>query len=118
MRRETREVWRARLARWGRSGLTAEQFAAQEGVNPRTLTFWRWKLRRESPAVRAREEQREQADADIGFVELVSATMREDGGDPASPFEVVVAGGYRVRIAPSFEGGALGRLLDVLEARR
>ena len=117
MRRETREVWRARVARWGRSRLTAERFAAREGVNPRTLTFWRWKLRQEGAMVGA-PEPRQEADPGVGFVELVSATMAEASRDLASPLEVVGPGGYRVRVASGFEGDALGRLLDVLEARR
>jgi hypothetical protein len=45
MGRETRATWAARVARWTSSGLTAAAFAARERINPRTLTYWRWRLR-------------------------------------------------------------------------
>jgi hypothetical protein len=44
MARETRAAWAQRIERWQRGGLTAERFAAREGINPRTLAFWKWKL--------------------------------------------------------------------------
>jgi transposase-like protein len=44
-------------SRWGslveqleQSGQSLSAFAAQHGVNPRTLSWWRWNLRRSSPA--------------------------------------------------------------------
>ena len=37
------EAWGKRIERWRRSGLTAAQFGAREGVNPHTLAFWKWK---------------------------------------------------------------------------
>ena len=53
------------------------------------------------------------------FVELLAtAPPPSAAGDPASFFEVVLPGGYQVRVAPAFDGRALGALLDVLEARR
>lgn len=111
------------MARWRRSGLGARQFAAREGVNARTLVWWRWKLadgredardhgrggRRDHPAVRD-EKGDVLAQVPIDFVELVTPVSAE-------PFEVEGAGRYRVRVPVRFEGAALARLLDVLEQR-
>jgi hypothetical protein len=57
MARETREVWAKRVARWQDSGLTSTEFAAEVGINPRTLAYWKWRLgadeaRKERPQTR------------------------------------------------------------------
>jgi hypothetical protein len=44
MARESRETWAKRVERWRDSGLTAAEFAAEVGVNPRTLSYWKWRL--------------------------------------------------------------------------
>lgn len=115
MARETREAWARRVERWQRSRLTAERFAAHEGVNPRTLTFWKWKLSRpdrDAPGAAkggGREAER------LAFVEVLRTAARTAS---VPVFEVVVPGGYRVGVAPGFDGTTLRALLDVLEARR
>ena len=117
MARETRVVWANRIARWQRSGLTAERFAGREGLNPRTLTFWKWKLGRlptDRPASDGPHEPR-RAGA-VGFVEVLRAAATP--ASPAPAFEVVLPDGYRIGIAPGFDGITLRALLDVLEGRR
>jgi len=123
MRRETREAWGRRVERWKRSGLTAARFAAREGVNAGTLAFWKWKLGRDAGGDRRpdRGDGRGRGDKRVGFVEMVTATALPapvTDARPAAAFEVVVPGGYRVRIAPGFERAVLAELLDVLEGRR
>lgn len=114
MARETRAEWAGRITRWQRSGLTAAQFAAREGVNPRTLTFWKWKL---GHGRRANDEPRDYGgDGTVGFVEVLRAATTPAA--PAAAFEVVLPGGYRIGIAPGFDGATLSALLDVLERRR
>jgi DNA-binding transcriptional regulator YiaG len=44
--RTSREEWRKRVERWRDSGLTAEQFAAEMGLNAGTLQFWKYKLKK------------------------------------------------------------------------
>ena len=46
MRVETAKKWQKRVRRWKRSGLTAEEFAEGEGLSPRSLTWWSWRLRK------------------------------------------------------------------------
>jgi transposase len=117
MARETRASWAGRVERWQRSGLSAAQFAEREGVNARTLTFWKWRLKRDgadaSRPARCSGKR-------VPFVELVRTPPAVSAASEtrAAPFEVALPIGYRVRIAPGFERGALVELLDVLEARR
>jgi hypothetical protein len=66
MARETRAAWAGRITRWQRSRLTAAQFAAREGVNPRTLTFWKWKLGRDRASAGPRDPG---GDGTVGFVD-------------------------------------------------
>ena len=116
MARETREVWARRVERWQRSRLTAERFAAHEGVNPRTLTFWKWKLGRAERAAAGRAPGGASGEGRVGFVEVLRAATTTAVSAPA--FEVMLPEGYRVGVAPGFDGGTLRALLDVLEGRR
>ena len=43
-----------RIRRWQESNLTAKEFAAELGINARTLTYWKWKLGRGSKAKAAK----------------------------------------------------------------
>lgn len=107
MGRATRGEWAARVARWERSGLTRAQFAARERINPRTLSFWKWKLR--SAASTVAEGAPTHA---VTFVELVGTTP----GVPA--LELVLPAGYRISVAPGFDPATLRTLLTVLEPPR
>jgi len=109
MARDTRETWAARVARWTRSGLTADAFAARERVNPRTLTYWRWRLRKDTPTTLPAP-----AAPVARFVELVvPPAAREARVD----VEIVLPAGYRVRVSDAGAGDTLRTVLDVLEAR-
>lgn len=46
--RVEREEWAKRVERWRDSGLTTAEFAAELGINPKTLTYWAWTLKREA----------------------------------------------------------------------
>lgn len=109
--RGTREVWSRRVERWKRSGLTSTAFAAREGLVPSTLRLWKSKLVHESVA--AGTALAVVPEQPVQFVEISGPAFA--GGD--GRFEVELAS-CRVRFAPSFDGDALRRLLDVLEARR
>jgi hypothetical protein len=116
MEQKTSEAWGKRVERWRQSGLTAAQFAAREGVNPHTLAHWKWKLRQGEVPPRRRARDAVEGVRAADFVELVAP--RAEMAEPAPAFEVILAHGYRVRIAHGFARDALARLLDVLEARR
>lgn len=42
--RTSAEDWAKRIERWRESGLTADQFAAELGINAGSLRFWGYKL--------------------------------------------------------------------------
>jgi hypothetical protein len=117
MGRESRETWSKRVERWKASGLTAVEFAAQLGIKPSSLSWWKWQLgksvgaRRSSRPVRSKRAVTTTTVSPLTFVEM-SAPLHGD------PLEVVLRGGVRVRVPVNFDAAALGRLLDVLDARR
>lgn len=118
MARESRAAWVLRVARWQRSGLTADRFAAQEGVNARTLAFWKWRLKRDGARDLVRRPTRS-AGKRVAFVELVAPKPAVMPSETRSAvIEVVLPVGYCVRVAGGFERGTLAEVLDVLEARR
>ena len=104
MARETREVWARRVRRLQKSGLTASEFAAREGVNAKTLSYWKWKLGTE----RAAEPGTKRA----SFVEVVP----EDGGAVASSAREVVVERERIRVV--CDSATARDLLAALGGRR
>ncbi len=121
MQRSTREEWAARVAKWKESGLSAPAFAAQLGVRPKTLTWWRANLVRLATAAlpkralaRRREARNGSASASVKsleFVEMKAAIESE-------PLEVVLPTSVHIRVRRGFDSQTLARLLDVLESRR
>jgi transposase len=113
-------AWERRVERWRRSGLSARQFAAREGVRASTLTWWRWRLGQEAPSAESsrRGAGIARAFAPTHFVELIATSQAGAERDGSGSFEVKLSSGYRVRIDDGFSGEALTRLLDVLEVRR
>jgi hypothetical protein len=110
MARETRAIWAARVARWHESGLDAATFARREHCNPRTLTYWRWRLGRSSCVPSRRQPPRA-----VSFVEVVAPP---GSVSPDVPVEVVLPAGYRLRLASSVTTALLRTVLTALEAPR
>ena len=109
MGRDARATWAKRVERWGASGLSAAEFALEIGVNPRTLTYWKWKL--------GRPEQRSAAPRPE-FVEVVpTASALRSGGASLDALEVVLVGGVVIRVPARFDADALRRVVVALEAR-
>ena len=105
MRAETREQWRVRIAAWQASGLTCRDYAERAGLNPSTLSWWKWRLSNDGPTDRADSPR-------LGFVELTPLSA-----PPETRFDLRV-GDVTLHVPPDFDPDALHRLLDVLEARR
>jgi transposase len=42
--RRTAREWSRIVLAWQRSGKSAKEFAAERGISPRTLAWWRWRL--------------------------------------------------------------------------
>ncbi len=123
MERESREVWAKRVERLADSGLTLKEFAGEIGVNANTLAGWRWRIHR----AKADGEAPRAQSSSPPFLEIVAAPGDEGQVErieqPASsapvvePFELVLGGGYRIRVPVRFDPAALRRLVDALEAR-
>ena len=94
----TRETWAGRVRDWKRSGLTAVEYAAREGLKPSTLTWWSSQLKQARPAV----------------LEVVMQAAPNTGA-PAGNLEVVLASGVRVAVPIGFDEATLRRLMTVLE---
>jgi transposase-like protein len=112
-----REEWAKRVERWADSGLTASEFAAELGINPRTLSYWKWVLKRDasSPGAkrsprRANLRRREAAVRGSGLIEIQARPSE-------TSFELELEGGRKVRVPSGFDADGLRRLLSVLEAR-
>lgn len=113
-----RAVWIRHVERWKASGLSAKEFAAQSGINWRSLSWWKWRVgagfpkkKRKPKASVAGSPEAPKALAPLSFVEVTASVMRE-------PLEVVLPSGLRVRVPAGFDDATLARLLDVLERRR
>jgi hypothetical protein len=110
MARETRVIWAARVERWRQSGLSATTFARRERCNPRTLTYWRWRL-----GTTAAGPARRPPAPPVSFVEVVAVPSTGAG---EAPVEVVLPAGYRVRLTAEVTPTLLQTVLTVLEAPR
>ena len=102
-RRWTATVAGQALLALDKSGLQLTAFAVREGLDPQRLARWRRRLA--APAAPVFEE--------IAPVEVTRA--EREAGVGQEPFEVVLRSGRVVRVPPSFEVGALRRLLEVVD---
>ena len=89
MRTVTAQKWASVLAEAEASDLTMRAFARARGVNPKTLAWWKWKLRREAHGG--------------PFLEVVT-------GGPL----VVVVGGARVEVDGDTDLALLRRVVGAL----
>src|SRR6266508_1221401 len=119
--RGNREEWAKRVERWRASGLTTAEFAAELGVNPRTLTYWKWLLGKEARGEkRAWPKRKDGAAAPSKPTQIAAPTsglIEIEVAPSDSRFELELRGGQRLRVPPGFDPAGLCRLLDVLEAR-
>ena len=115
MDRTSREEWAKRVERWGDSGLTAKEYAAETGIKAHTLSWWKWRLSSGASAQGRRRRARRAPTTGAGatpltFVEMATAVAPE-------PLEIVLPSSVRIRVPSTFDGATLARLLDVLEPR-
>ena len=101
-----RERWRRQVEAWGRSGLTAKEYAARAGVSDRSLTYWKWRLRKEAGEATAAQEPA----AALGSIVEVRTGVE-------GRIEVELPSGRRIRVPASFDAAALRGLVEALEQR-
>ena len=101
--------WAKRVERWKRSGLSAEEFSAREGLRAARLSWWRWYLSRKEPHRDVAAPSKPQ------FVPA-RVVERGDTKPVSSCLEVVLANGRVVRISGAVEPKLLMEAIRVLEA--
>ncbi len=109
MARATQAAWEERLARWRKSGQSAEEFAAREGVKPTALKWWRWKLSGE------KDRGSRKGRARPSFIEVEAAPASSSA---ESRIEVVLANGRVVRVLGRFADEELVRVIALAERAR
>lgn len=132
MERETRAIWAKRIERWKDSGLTSKQFAAELGISPRSLLWWRWRIASDAAATaavaptddtkteavplapelsampkRRRGRKPKAKDGSITFIEVAQPTRN-------TSLEVVL-GARAIRVPIGFDAPTFERLLAILE---
>jgi hypothetical protein len=114
--RADREEWAKVVQRWQDSGLTAREFASEMGLKATTLSYWKWRLKRESePSFKEARRGSKARSAHLTlprFVE-VSATKTESVEATHAPLELVMARCV-VRIPNGFDDNTLRRVLALL----
>ena len=101
-------LWRQRLQRFERSGLSAVAFCAKEGVSAPPFYAWRRRLRQE-PAEQANRPAEPLADGP----RLVPVRLLA----PAAPVEIVLPGGLVLRLAPGCDLDFIRALVATLGGR-
>ena len=108
--RASREEWQKRVARWRESGLSAEQYASELGINAGTLKFWKYKLGQPAAKPKRATVRDEKQGNELPLVEVRAAVTA-----PTTHFELELRGGRRLRVPGTFEDAALKRLVCLLE---
>ena len=94
------QEWRHRLRQWQKSGLSVRAFCALHGLSQPSFYAWRREIQQRDAAVDS-------------FVSVQFVGQQEPSR--TSRFEVVLAGGRTLRVAPGFDPATLRQLLAVLE---
>ena len=116
MVRETRKKWAELVARWGRSGLTANQFAGEAKINAGTLQYYKWRIGRDS---RVAPRRRPRMETGVGFVEVRRGDLSVSEASSADDkIEVVLTSGTRVIVGSGFASEAFRKVVAALEAPR
>lgn len=108
MKVPTHERWSAHVAAWASSGRTCKEYAAKAGINPRTLTWWKSKLRDAAGTTTADDAPK--------FVEVMPPCVPSDEGDGGT-IELEV-GETRIVVRGRVDTEALARVLAAVEGRR
>jgi transposase-like protein len=102
-----REVWAQRVRRLEESELTTAEFAAELGINPRTLTYWKWRLGKEQRAELPRPPTAKSSPA---FVEV----KPDQAVVVSTPIEIVLDARVVVRVTRDFDPEVLRRVVATL----
>lgn len=105
------------MREWKASGLSCAEFSKRERINPRTLSWWAWRLRADGEVdrkpsrktKRPKQRPRRAKRAELSFVEVTAAVA-----DDRIEIEV---GDVKVRVPRDFDAKALWRVFEVMGRR-
>ena len=100
------KFWRGMLRRRAASGMTIVDFCASEGLKATSYHYWQREIRR-------RDEESPSGSAESGRALLAAVHVVDDGGSRAA-VEVVVRGGYVVRIGEQATTEHIRRVLQTI----
>ena len=103
----TKAEWKKRVERWNKSGKTADEFAAGEGLKAKQLVWWRWKLGAECAPLK-----------DAVAPSFLPVRVVEPRAAPvlrSALIEIVLPNGLVVRVGPGFDLEALTHVLMIAE---
>jgi hypothetical protein len=115
--RVEREEWAKRVERWRDSGLTTAEFATELGINPKSLTYWAWALKREASGEKRKWPSKKRPttpSATAAGTQTTPAFVELSSHGHAARFELEVRG-RRLHIPSSFDEQQLRSLLAILE---
>lgn len=102
----SRDEWTEIVKAWKASGLSAAQFAAQQGLKPKALSTWRWRLRT--------QPQRRSDAAPPKLVQLSVADLVGSSDTGNGRWELTTIAGHRLRVLAPVTGAELEQLLGAL----
>jgi transposase len=108
--RRAQAQWARLVAEWKRSGLTARQFASRRKIEPKTLSWWAWRLRGVGAQQPRRDEPGER-------VELVSVAVDGREADRLG-WELSLPGGAVLRVDGPLETASLREVLAAFRRKR
>jgi hypothetical protein len=103
--RKSRAQWAEVLAKFVASGETIAGFCARHRLSPRSLTWWRWRLRREGREVGGTEEVR------LVAVDVPQPLLRATGSVG------IVLGEFEVRVDVGTDVAYVAGLVAALRSR-
>ena len=107
--------WRDHVAGWKSSGLSLRLYSDEHGLKAGTLGYWNSRLKAQAADALTSSAGPE---ARATFLGVHVADPAVSVPEPRNEgVELVLPGGYVVRIGRGFDAMTLGRLLDVVERR-
>ena len=101
----SRGEWVEIIKAWKDSGLTAAQFADEQGVAASSLAKWQWRLRKQPKRL-----------SEAGAPKLVQVSVADlmGSGDTPGRWELTTVAGHRLRVLAPVAGAELEQLLGAL----
>ena len=109
------QFWRDHIAGWKSSGLSLRLYSERHGLKAGTLGYWNSRLKAQAAAPLTSSAGSETAATFLAVHVAEPAVSVPEPRDEG--VELILPGGYVVRIGRGFDAVTLDRLLDVVERR-